>query len=35
MFIGRLGPLSVYTAFHKEKKLTNHVTYPDVDIIIG
>jgi len=35
MFIGRLGPLSVYTAFHKEKKLTNHISYPEADIIIG
>ena len=35
MFVGRLGPLSVYTAFHKEKKLTNRIRYPDVDILIG
>ncbi|MDO4414057.1 MAG: potassium transporter TrkG [Erysipelotrichaceae bacterium] len=35
MFIGRLGPLSVYAAFHKERKLTNHITYPDANIIIG
>lgn len=35
MFIGRLGPLSLYTAFHKEQKLRNHVQYPDANIIIG
>ena len=35
MFIGRLGPLSVYMAFHKEEKAGNHVRYPDANIIIG
>ena len=35
MFIGRLGPLSVYAAFHKERRVTNHIEYPDADIIIG
>ena len=35
MFIGRLGPLSVYAAFHKERKVTNHIQYPDANIIIG
>lgn len=35
MFIGRLGPLSLYTAFHKEQKIRNHVEYPDANIIIG
>jgi hypothetical protein len=35
MFIGRLGPLSIYTAFHKEVKTTGHITYPDANIIIG
>jgi trk system potassium uptake protein TrkH len=35
MFIGRLGPLSIYTAFQKEKKIITHVTYPDADIMIG
>ena len=35
MFIGRLGPLSLYLAFHKEKKVTAHVTYPDANIVIG
>ena len=35
MFIGRLGPLSVYAAFHKERRVTNHIEYPDANIIIG
>ncbi len=35
MFIGRLGPLSLYAAFHKPPKIKNHVTYPDAEIIIG
>lgn len=35
MFIGRIGPLSVYAAFHKENKVSNHITYPDANIIIG
>ena len=35
MFVGRLGPLSVYLAFHKAKRPTNHVTYPDAAVIIG
>lgn len=35
MFIGRLGPLSLFLAFHKERKITNHIVYPDANIIIG
>lgn len=35
MFVGRLGPVSVYAAFQKERKLTNHIIYPDANIIIG
>ena len=35
MFIGRLGPLSIYTAFHKEVRTSGHVRYPDANIIIG
>jgi len=35
MFIGRMGPLSLYTAFHKEQKFRNHVEYPDANLIIG
>lgn len=35
MFIGRLGPLSVYAAFQKQRKLTSHIVYPDANIIIG
>ena len=35
MFVGRLGPLSVYLAFHKAKRPVNHVTYPDAAVIIG
>lgn len=36
MFIGRLGPLSLYMAFHKEGRVaTEHVRYPDANIIIG
>lgn len=35
MFIGRLGPLSLYTAFHKAPRARSHASYPDADIIIG
>lgn len=35
MFVGRLGPLSLYMAFHKEQKASNQVEYPDANIIIG
>ena len=36
MFIGRLGPLSIYLAFHKPlNKPGRHVVYPDANIIIG
>ena len=35
MFIGRLGPLSVYLAFHKIREKPRHVQYPDANIIIG
>ena len=36
MFIGRLGPLSIYLAFHKSQvKPGRHVTYPNANIIIG
>lgn len=35
MFVGRLGPLSLFMAFQKEQKESNHVVYPDANIIIG
>ena len=35
MFIGRIGPLSLYMAFHAEQKISSHVAYPDANIIIG
>ena len=35
MFVGRLGPLSVYLAFHRTQEKTKHVQYPDANIIIG
>jgi hypothetical protein len=35
MFFGRIGPLSLYMAFHAEQKISSHVAYPDANIIIG
>ena len=35
MFIGRLGPLSVFMAFQKEQKTDRRVVYPDANVIIG
>lgn len=35
MFIGRLGPLSIYLAFHNTQNSNNHVAYPDAAVIIG
>ena len=35
MFIGRMGPLSIFTAFHKDIRRDNRVIYPDAEIIIG